>query len=136
MVYKTKRSDLRVQNYEVENFKKNGYAGKHILADFWFGKKIEKKEKLERILLAAAKKAKSNPLGINIYQFEPQGLTGVVLLSESHIAIHTWPEIGYIAIDIFTCGTESMPNKALDFLRKEISPKKEKIKEIKRGEEL
>ena len=137
MVYKTKRSDLRVQkNYEAEAFKKNGYAGIHILADFWFGKKIEKKSEIKKILLASAKEAKANPLETYVYKFKPQGLTGVVLLSESHIAIHTWPEIGYVAIDIFTCGDDSMPEMALKYLKRELSPKKIKIEKIKRGEKI
>lgn len=145
MVFKTKRSDKgrikkkallssRVQNnYEIEAFKSNGYAGVHILADFWSCKKIEEKKKIEKILIKSAEKAKANVLGTYIYKFKPQGLTGFVLLSESHIAIHTWPEIGYIAVDIFTCGDSSMPEKALEVLKEEFSPKKINIKKLKRG---
>lgn len=146
MIYKTKRSEkkgigfklalpLRVQkNYEVEAFRKKGYAGVHILADFWLSKKIEKKSEIKKILIEAAEEAKATPLETYIYKFKPQGLTGVVLLAESHIAIHTWPEIDYMAIDVFTCGNSSMPDKALNYLKKKLSPKKIKVEKIKRGE--
>ena len=60
------------------------------------------------------------------HSFKPQGVTGLALLAESHISIHTWPEIGYAAIDVFTCGDHTMPEKACkllcdDFLAKHFS---------------
>lgn len=104
-----------------------------MLAEFWYGKNIKNSQELKRILTAAAKKAKSTPLKISTYKFLPQGMTGVVLLAESHIAFHSWPELNYIAIDIFTCGNKAMPRRALEYLKKELKPEKIKIKEIKRG---
>lgn len=104
-----------------------------MLADFWSGKIIEDPKKLEKILIEAAKKAENIPLEATIHKFSPQGITGVLLLAESHIAIHSWPEINYIGIDIFTCGDRAMPHKALEYLKKEFQPKKVKVKEIKRG---
>lgn len=142
MVWKPKSSVKGVKNnqrlnYAIGHFRskvcKRNYAGVHLLADFWFGKKIESTKKIEKILLKAAKKSKSVPLKIAVHKFYPLGLTGVVLLSDSHIAIHTWPELNYIAIDIFTCGMESMPRLALRCLKEEFAPKTVKIKEIKRG---
>lgn len=134
MIFKTKRSDLRIrENYEVESFKRRGHAGTHILADFWSEKKIEEKKEIKRLLLGSAKEAKSSPLKISIYKFSPQGITGLVLLAESHIAVHTWPEIGYVAIDIFTCGKDTMPDKALDYFKKELSPQKVVVNKVERG---
>jgi S-adenosylmethionine decarboxylase len=109
------------------------YAGIHLLAEFWFGRIIEDSKKIERILLGAVKQSRNTPLSIKIHKFSPRGLTGVVLLAESHIAIHTWPEINYIAIDIFTCGKKSNPDKALEYLKKELQPQKVEIKKLKRG---
>lgn len=110
------------------------YAGVHIIADFWFPTNIKNTKELKRLLLKAAKESNSTPLEISLHRFSPQGLTGVVLVAESHIAIHTWPEIGYMALDIFTCGKNVKPQKALAFLQKELKPKRVFIKELQRGE--
>lgn len=128
MTKKTKRS---VQ--WVKRNKKLNYAGIHLIAEFWFGKVIEDKEELKKILIEAVKKAKNFPLEIAIHKFNPQGITGIVLLAESHIALHSWSELNYLAIDIFTCGKKAMPYKALEYLEKVFQPKKIEIKKIKRG---
>lgn len=109
------------------------YAGVHIIADFWFSKSITNTRQLKHLLMKAAKESNSTPLEISLHKFSPQGLTGVVLVAESHIAIHTWPEIGYMALDIFTCGKNIKPQKALAFLKKELKPKRVFIKELQRG---
>jgi len=124
---KTKRS---IQWVKEKNQK---YAGIHLLAEFWGGKIIEDSKKIEKILILAAKKANNTPLEVTIHKFSPQGITGVVLLAESHIALHLWSEFNYLAIDIFTCGERAMPYKALEYLKKIFKPKIVQIKEIKRG---
>jgi S-adenosylmethionine decarboxylase len=128
MIKKTKRS---IQ--WVKQINKQKYAGIHLIAEFWNGKIIEDTKEIKKILAEAVKKAKNAPLEIVIHKFSPQGLTGVVLLEESHIAIHTWPEINYVAIDIFTCGEKAIPRRALEYLKKTFKPKKIEIKELKRG---
>lgn len=105
----------------------------HLIADFWFGKKIEDPKKIKEILIEAAKEAGNTPLKVSIHKFNPQGITGVLLLAESHIAIHSWPQFDYLAIDIFTCGEKTFPEKALRYLKKVFKPKKVKVKEIQRG---
>ena len=139
MVKKTKRSFQWVKKTKQTVNKaalpkdRNQYAGIHLIAEFWFGKKVEDPKEIKKILALAVKQAKATPLETVVHKFIPQGLTGVVLLAESHIAIHTWPEINYSAIDIFTCGDDSMPDKALDYFKKVFQPKKTKIRIIKRG---
>lgn len=113
--------------------KKQKYAGIHLLAEFWGGKVIENSKEIEKILIGATKAAKSIPLKVTIHKFSPQGMTGVVLLAESHIALHSWPEFNYLAIDIFTCGDKAKPRRALNYLKKAFKPKKVEVKEIKRG---
>ncbi len=125
---KTKRS-----KQWVKDNKKQKYAGIHLIAEFWNGKIIDDSKKIEGILIGAAKEAKCTPLKAVVHKFLPQGITGVVLLSESHIALHSWPEINYLAIDIFTCGDKMMPYQAFKYLKKEFQPKRVEIKEIKRG---
>jgi S-adenosylmethionine decarboxylase len=124
---KTKRSIKWVKG------KNQKYAGIHLLAEFWGGKIIENPKKIEKILITATKKSGNTPLEVTIHKFSPQGITGVVLLAESHIALHSWSEFNYLAIDIFTCGDKAKPEKALEYLKKKFKPKKVQIKEIKRG---
>ena len=128
MTGKTKRS-----TQWVKKSKKQKYAGIHLIAEFWNGKIIENPREVRKILIASVKEAKSTPLEVIVHKFTPQGLTGVVLLAESHIAIHSWPEFNYIAIDIFTCGDWAKPQKALQYFKKIFKPKKVEIREIKRG---
>lgn len=109
------------------------YAGVHFLAEFWQGKTTEDPEKLKDILTMAAKKSGHTVLGTTIHKFEPQGITGLVLLAESHISVHSWPEFGYLAIDIFSCGEKGKPQLALDFLKEQFQPKKVEMQIIKRG---
>ena len=68
-----------------------------------------------------------------IHKFKPSGITGVIVLSESHMSVHSWPEIDYLAIDIFSCGKRATPKKALAYLRKKFNPKRVEVRLIKRG---
>lgn len=127
MTIKTKRS---IQWVHVKNTK---YAGMHLIAEFWGAKHIRSAEKIKKILINAAKKAGSHPLKVATFKFKPQGVTGVVLLAESHISIHAWPEYDYLAIDLFTCGDKTRPQAALDYLKETYSPKRVEFKKIMRG---
>jgi len=128
MLKKTKRSVQWVKENKTKKC-----SGIHLIAEFWNGEIVEDVSRMKKILVAAVKKANNTPLEIIIHKFQPQGMTGIVLLAESHIAIHTWPEFNYIALDIYTCGDKGNPIKSLEYLKKEFKPKKVKIKKIKRG---
>jgi len=67
------------------------------------------------------------------HKFSPHGVTGVVVVKESHISIHTWPEYGYASIDIFTCGNNSNPWKAYQYIVETLKPKRVQVIELKRG---
>jgi S-adenosylmethionine decarboxylase proenzyme len=67
------------------------------------------------------------------HQFSPYGVSGVIVIAESHMAIHTWPEYGYAAIDFFTCGDRVDPWKAFDHMNHTLKPQSYSTKEIKRG---
>ena len=88
---------------------------------------------LREALLAAAGEARATVLGESFHQFEPQGVSGVVIIAESHLFIHTWPECGYAAIDIFTCGNTVKPEIAAKKVIKELKTKNHSILEIQRG---
>ena len=113
--------------------KNKKHTGVHLIAEFWGGKIIESPKEIKELLITSAKKSKNIPLYTKIHKFSPQGITGFILLAKSHIAIHTWPEKNYVAVDIFSCGRNSQPYKGLEYLRKKFKPKKIWVKEIKRG---
>jgi len=116
------------------NFKKN--AGVHVIAEFWGAKVINDEKRLENILLNTVKEANCTPIGTLTKKFEPQGVTVLVLLTESHATIHTWPELDYIAIDFFACGDTAKPLQGIEYLTKQLKPQKTQIKIIPRGERL
>ena len=83
-------------------------------------------------ITSSAKIAGATLINLVTHSFKPQGVTGLALLAESHISIHTWPEIGFAAIDVFTCGDHTMPEKACKLLSKEFLSKKFSFKNIDR----
>ena len=72
-------------------------------------------------------------LHIHTHRFSPQGVSGVAVLAESHISVHTWPEIGYGAFDVFMCG-DAVPMKAVEVLRQTFNARDVQVKEFLRGE--
>ena len=83
-------------------------------------------------ITSSAKIAGATLINLVTHSFKPQGVTGLALLAESHISIHTWPEIGYAAIDVFTCGDHTMPEKACKLLAKDFLSKNLSFKNIVR----
>jgi len=111
----------------------NKHLGVHFIAEFWEGKIIEDQKEVERILMQAAKKARSTTISVASHKFSPHGITAFVLLAESHLSLHSWPEKNYLAIDVFTCGHKTQPQKALEYLKEVYQPKRVEVREIKRG---
>jgi S-adenosylmethionine decarboxylase len=105
----------------------------HLIADLEAPKFIEDARKIKKILWDAARAANNTPLKTSVHKFPVQGVTGVIILAESHIAIHTWPEYDYIAVDIFTCGKKTRPYNALKYLKKVFAPRRVKARLINRG---
>ena len=90
-------------------------------------------EKVRNALVSAAKEAKATIVDVSFHEFNPFGISGVVVIAESHLTIHTWPEYDYAAIDIFTCGDIIKPEVAASFLIKQFECKNPSIVEVKRG---
>ena len=84
-------------------------------------------------LLSAAEEAGATMVGESFHHFTPQGVSGVVLIAESHLFLHTWPEYGYAAVDIFTCGDTVKPELAAALLIKRLGAKNSSIVELRRG---
>ena len=70
------------------------------------------------------------------HTFSPQGVSGVVVITESHLAIHTWPEHRYAAVDLFTCGDKADPWKAYPYIKKRFGSRESTARELKRGAEI
>ena len=87
---------------------------------------------IRTLISTAAKCAGAKLLKLITHRFKPQGVTGLALLAESHISIHTWPENGYAAVDVFTCGDHTMPEQACEVLRKELLAKRHSLRRIRR----
>ncbi len=94
---------------------------------------IGKVEAVEQILVRAAEVAKVTIWSISFHRFNPNGVSGVVVISESHLAVHTWPELGYAALDIFTCGNDANPEAAVEYALKEFGASSMHITEVTRG---
>ena len=110
--------------------------GRHLLVEY-HGCDPEILNDLERVkkfMLEAASESGATVLDASFHYFTPQGVSGVVVIAESHLAIHTWPEYGYAAVDIFTCGNVVDPWKAFHYLRSTLDSKETSVNEIVRGE--
>jgi S-adenosylmethionine decarboxylase len=110
--------------------------GRHVAVDAWgidFNL-IDKAEFLQGHMVEAAKKSGATVLSVQAQQFEPQGATVLVLLSESHLSIHTYPEKGFAALDCYTCGDTVDPEVAINYLLSVLKPGTVYPKLLKRGE--
>ncbi len=109
--------------------------GRHVLAEV-YGCRFEALndiQKVEDIMVNAALEAGAEIREVVFHKFSPQGVSGVVVISESHLAIHTWPELGYAAVDVFTCGEKVNPWDACNFVAEAFGAGYVNAQEIKRG---
>lgn len=84
-------------------------------------------------MVSAAKEAKATIVDVSFHEFNPFGISGMVVIAESHLSIHTWPEYSYAAVDIFTCGDVIKPEVAAQYLIERFECKNPSIVEMKRG---
>ena len=109
------------------------FAGTHLLIELWDAKNLGDMTVTDQMLRDATTAAGATLLHIHLHHFGPNaGLSGVAVLAESHISIHTWPERGYAALDIFMCGSCD-PYKAIPVLRRAFQPGVVQLSEQKRG---
>lgn len=126
--------ERRVVLSRREKHMKNYVApGTHLLIDFWGTKSMPDEAYIEKALRHAAEACGATVLSVHLHGFgEQAGITGVAVLAESHISIHTWPEIQYMALDVFMCG-QCNPRDALPVLREYFEPENERVSEHQRG---
>ena len=110
------------------------HLGRHVIIELWgCGDAINDRGLVERAMRNAVQAANATLLNLFIHEFSPQGVTGVAVLAESHLSIHTWPEYGYVAADVFTCGSTTKPEAAAEVLRVEFGATNADIRELERG---
>ena len=108
------------------------YAGTHLLVELWGATNLADVPAIENALLEAARKAGATVLHSYMHPFgEGMGVSGVVVLAESHISIHTWPENGFAAADIFMCGT-AQPHLALEVIEEALQPECSEVRTVDR----
>jgi S-adenosylmethionine decarboxylase len=109
-------------------------AGVHLIVDLHGAKRLNDIEHIEATLRRCVEAARATLLHIHLHHFQPSGVSGVAVLAESHISIHTWPEIGYAALDVFMCGSAD-PDACIPVLREAFSAKRVGVNELLRGQD-
>lgn len=109
------------------------YAGTHLIIDVYGAGRLDELDHVEAALRDAVDAAGATLLHIHLHHFTPNGgISGVAVLAESHISIHTWPECGYAALDVFMCG-ETNPHATVEILREAFAPERIAVEEHMRG---
>jgi S-adenosylmethionine decarboxylase len=125
-------SEERADHFVVRNGVR--CAGSHLIIDLYDAEKLDDIDHIERALRDCVDAAGATLLHIHLHHFEPNGgVSGVAVLAESHISIHSWPENGYAALDVFMCG-DAKPEACVPVLRKAFQPERIAVSEILRGQ--
>ncbi len=109
--------------------------GRHLIAELAECDRgvLDNLPQLEEYLNESVRRSGATIVRSVFHRYNPQGVSGVVVIAESHISIHTWPEYGYAAVDFFTCGNAVDPYKAYDYLKDKLNSKSGSLTEMKRG---
>ncbi len=108
--------------------------GTHTLIELWgCNQAINDVETIRTALVRAVDAASATLIELHVHQFSPQGVTGVAILAESHMSLHSWPEHDYLAADFFTCGTTCQPENVLAVFNELFEPDDVEVKTIPRG---
>jgi S-adenosylmethionine decarboxylase len=110
-------------------------AGAHLIIDLYGAQRLNDIEHIEATLRRCVTAAKATLLHIHLHHFQPNGVSGVAVLAESHISIHTWPDAGYAALDVFMCG-KANPDACVPILREAFTVKQIAVSELLRGQGL
>lgn len=114
---------------------KSEQLGTHILVEFYNcdSKILGNHKKIEEIMREAAVKSNATIVTSCFHKFNPCGVSGAVIIKESHLTIHTWPEYGYASVDLYTCGDSVNPWAGFEYIKKELCAEISESKEIARG---
>ncbi len=109
------------------------FAGRHLIIEVVEGHGLDDEDRIQQAFRDCVETCGATLLHIHTHKFSPQGVSGVAVLAESHISVHTWPEIGYGAFDVFMCG-EARPWLAVDVLKRAFCTADVRVKELLRGD--
>ena len=109
--------------------------GRHLLLELFDcdPEAINSLDIVKASMVEAAKRAQATIVDVVFHEFNPFGISGVVVIAESHLAIHTWPEYRYAAVDVFSCGETLQPQVAVDYLVEQLGADRASAVEIQRG---
>lgn len=111
--------------------------GRHLVVELWGCERgTDDPEMIRAALLRAVERARARVIEVHVHPFNPHGVSGMAMLAESHIAVHTWPEIRYVAVDVFACGETVAPEGAVEELCDLFCPQRTSVVEITRGIQL
>jgi len=118
-----------------ENGTSQFHLGQHVLAEFFECDPniLNNIDMVEKLMTEAALECGATIVQKCFHMFNPYGVSGVVIIAESHLAIHTWPELGYAAVDLFTCGDKCDPKVSYEYLKKMFNSRNASYTELKRG---
>jgi S-adenosylmethionine decarboxylase len=108
-------------------------AGVHLIVDVHGGQGLDDIDLIEATLRGCVSAAQATLLHIHLHHFQPNGVSGVAVLAESHISIHTWPDAGYAALDVFMCG-KADPDACIPVLREAFKAQRVEVNELLRGQ--
>jgi S-adenosylmethionine decarboxylase len=113
-------------------------VGIHIIADLYGVDPalLARVERMKGIFEGAIKFAKLSKISSDYYQFRPEGASGIVLIAESHLSFHTWPEYGLVTLDIYTCGEPEQAEKAFQYIKERLNPSRVDLLKLERGVEF
>jgi len=107
-------------------------AGVHLIVDLHGARRLDDIDYIDSVMRRCVDAAGATLLHLHLHRFQPDGVSGVAVLAESHISIHTWPGAGYAALDIFMCG-DTEPDKCVPILREAFAAKRVDVNEVLRG---
>lgn len=111
------------------------FAGTHLIIEVVDGHGLDEEDRIQQAFRDCVDECGATLLHIHTHKFSPQGVSGVAVLAESHISVHTWPEIGYGAFDVFMCG-DAQPWRAVDVLKRAFATEDVRVQELLRGDGL
>ena len=120
------------REFLVQNPRPDGY---HLMMELYGcdQDKINSRKFLHNLVRGAVKKVGLTNLGSRFHKFEPHGVTGFTLLAQSHISFHTWPEFGYLVLDIFTCGDQNQADRLADHFLEKLRPARVNTNVVRKG---
>ncbi len=109
--------------------------GRHLIMDAWeCNEEINSVEAIAEALCEAVSRSRATLIELFVHPFTPHGVSGVAVIAESHIAVHTWPEKSYLSLDVFTCGERAMPEAVIEVFKERFRPGRCHLIEIPRGQ--